>query len=62
MLRLFIVLFSYERGIGGVWEVRDKSIFVKMIFRFNKSHAKLPLQLKMHVGSAMSTMLIYEFR
>ena len=57
MLRFFIILFSYKRGIEGVWEVRDKSIFVKMIFRFNESHVKQSHQLKMHVSGATSRML-----
>ena len=47
-----------ERGVSG-WEVRDKGIFVKMIFEFNESRVKLSHQLKMHVrGTTLSNVNI----
>ena len=42
---------------GGGREVRDKGLFVKMIFTFNESHAHFPYQLKIHVRGATSAML-----
>ena len=40
---------------------RDKGIFVKKIFGFKESHAKIPHKLKMHMRGAISAKLTTHF-